>query len=103
MIKIENILNQIQVIPLLILIYFIVINLIAFIITVYDKHAAIHSKWRIPEKKFIIFSVIGGGIGVLLAFYSIRHKTKHYKLLFLVWSITVVITVLFVFIFVKQL
>jgi uncharacterized membrane protein YsdA (DUF1294 family) len=86
---------------ILFFIYIIFINLTAFFITVYDKYAAKRSKQRIPEKRFVIFTCLGGGIGILLAFYSVRHKTKHYKLLFIIWSLTIIVTALILFIIIS--
>lgn len=60
-----------------ILIYFIVINLIAVIFTVYDKIAAIHSKRRIRERTLFIVAVLGGAPLMYLTMLIIRHKTRH--------------------------
>lgn len=57
--------------------YLIIINFIGFIIMGYDKRKAKRNKWRIPEKKLMIISLIGGSIGMLLGMNCFRHKTKH--------------------------
>lgn len=60
-----------------ILIYFIIMNLIAFSLMGIDKYKAIHHKWRIPEKTLFMSAIIGGSIGSILGMYTFRHKTKH--------------------------
>jgi uncharacterized membrane protein YsdA (DUF1294 family) len=61
------------------LIYLLVINLIAIIITCYDKRCAVKNKWRIKESTLLIVSLIGGSVGMLATMKIIRHKTKHKK------------------------
>lgn len=66
------------------LIYLALINLIAAIVTVYDKRISRRPRGsirRVPEKTFVRFSMLGGGIGTLLTMLSIRHKTKEHNLL----------------------
>ena len=60
----------------ILIIYFIIINLIAFAVFGIDKLKAIKDKWRIPEKVLVLLSVIGGSIGATLGMYIFRHKTK---------------------------
>lgn len=82
-------------------IYLIIINLIAVIITVYDKRTAIKHKWRVRESTLLIVSALGGSIGMYITMRLIRHKTKHLKfmlgiplifilqcaLIFLIWRV----------------
>lgn len=42
-----------------------------------DKLKAIFDGWRIPERVLITFSLLGGGVGGLLAMLLFRHKTRH--------------------------
>ena len=67
---------------LIILIYFIVINITSAIVTVLDKFKAKHGKWRIPEKNLFILSAVGGAVGMYITMHLIHHKTK--KLRFMV-------------------
>lgn len=63
------------------LLYFALINLIAAIIVIYDKSISKLPRGsirRIPEKTFVRFSMLGGGIGTLLTMFLIRHKTKEH-------------------------
>ncbi|HDK5767528.1 TPA: DUF1294 domain-containing protein, partial [Clostridioides difficile] len=61
------------------LIYFIVINSIAFFSMYIDKKRAVRNEWRIKEATLMSIAVIGGSIGSMIGMYSFRHKTKHIK------------------------
>lgn len=63
----------------IIIIYYLLINLIAFIAMYVDKQKAKKNEWRISEKTLIMLSVIGGSIGMLCGMNLFRHKTKHAK------------------------
>ncbi|WP_131038610.1 DUF1294 domain-containing protein [Clostridioides difficile] len=65
-----------------ILIYFIVINSIAFFSMYIDKKRAIRNEWRIKEATLMSIAVIGGSIGSIIGMYSFRHKTKYIKFTF---------------------
>lgn len=67
---------------LIILFYFMVINIISVIVTILDKLKAKYNKWRIPEKTLFIFSAVGGAVGMYITMHLIHHKTK--KLRFMV-------------------
>ncbi|MBG0187658.1 DUF1294 domain-containing protein, partial [Clostridioides difficile] len=56
-----------------ILIYFIVINSIAFFSMYIDKKRAIRNEWRIKEATLMSIAVIGGSIGSMIGMYSFRH------------------------------
>jgi len=60
----------------LILLYFLVLNSIAFIFTSYDKYLAVNHKRRIPENTLFFLEAIGGTIGLLLGMLLFRHKTS---------------------------
>ncbi|MDU5151733.1 MAG: DUF1294 domain-containing protein, partial [Clostridium sp.] len=49
-----------------ILIYFIVINSIAFFSMYIDKKRAIRNEWRIKEATLMSIAVIGGSIGSMI-------------------------------------
>ncbi len=65
-----------------IIIYFVVINIIGFLIMYIDKQKAKRGAWRIPEKTIFIITALGGGIGTIAGMYAFRHKTQ--KLQFVV-------------------
>ncbi len=64
---------------LVIAIYLILINIIAFIMYGVDKSLAIKHRWRISEATLILLAVIGGSVGAFLGMQVFRHKTKHIK------------------------
>ena len=65
-----------------IIIYFVVINIIGFLIMYIDKQKAKRGAWRIPEKTIFIITALGGGIGTIAGMHTFRHKTQ--KLQFVV-------------------
>lgn len=60
-------------------IYLTVINLIAIIITVYDKIKAINHKWRVRESTLLFVAALGGSVAMYITMLLIRHKTRHIK------------------------
>lgn len=44
-----------------------------------DKQYAKKKMWRIPERTLMTLALFGGSAGVLLAMYTVRHKTRHPK------------------------
>lgn len=63
----------------LIVIYLALIGLVAVIITVADKSAAIKGKWRVPEATLMLIGLFGGALPMFVTMRTIRHKTKHMK------------------------
>lgn len=63
----------------IILIYLLIINAAGFLIMTLDKLFAKRAAWRVPEKTLLGMAAIGGSIGVWVAMYTVRHKTKHMK------------------------
>lgn len=59
--------------------YFIVINIITFVIYGIDKYKAKRHKWRVSEKLLIGLAVIGGFAGAIAGMQIFKHKTKHMK------------------------
>lgn len=63
----------------LLLYYLIVINATGLLIMLIDKHNAVHSLRRIPERSLLLVALIGGSFGSLCGMYLFRHKTRHLK------------------------
>ena len=63
----------------ILLIYYVIINIIAFFMYGNDKKRAKKDEWRIPESTLIGVAFMGGGIGSYLGMKICRHKTKHWK------------------------
>ena len=89
------------------LIYLGLVNLFAIILAAYDKRISRLPRGsirRVPEKTFVLFSMLGGGVGTLCTMLLIRHKTKEHKLLLCKIAICAVIwTALVLFLLYKVL
>ena len=59
-------------------IYFVLINILTFVLYAIDKRKAVKNAWRISEKVLLLFSLLGG-IGALWGMFVLRHKTKKSK------------------------
>ena len=62
-----------------ILLYLLIMNAAGFLVMTADKLFAKSNAWRVPERNLLGIAAIGGSIGVWLAMYVVRHKTKHRK------------------------
>ncbi len=60
-------------------IYLIIINIIAIIVTIHDKHAAVKGNWRVKENTLLLLSALGGAPAMYLTMLLIRHKTQKPK------------------------
>ncbi len=56
--------------------YLVVINLLTFFLCWRDKSAAVHGRWRIPERVLLFLTVGGGSLGMLAGMKTFHHKTK---------------------------
>ena len=74
--------------------YLIIINCISFLLMGFDKHQAIHNKYRIPEIVLMIMAAIGGSIGSILGMYIFHHKTKKIKF-HILFTIFLILQILF--------
>ena len=63
---------------ILISVYFMIVNCLAFALMGIDKGRAKKGAWRIPEKTLFLSALIGGSIGAILGMQVFRHKTKHW-------------------------
>jgi uncharacterized membrane protein YsdA (DUF1294 family) len=62
-----------------IVLYLSAINLVAVILTLYDKRAAQKGAWRVKERMPLLVSLLGGSVAMLVTMRLIRHKTRHTK------------------------
>lgn len=74
----------------LLIIYYLSINLIAFIIYGIDKLMAVKHAYRVPEKTLILMAGLGGGAGALLGMICFRHKIRKPKFLIIVPLFTII-------------
>ena len=59
-----------------IILYLILINLLAIIVTAHDKLAAVNHRRRVPERTLMLLSALGGAPAMYLTMLVIRHKTR---------------------------
>jgi len=62
---------------ILLLLYFVGINIAGFIAMYIDKNRAIKGDYRIKEKVLWNYALLGGAIGTTIGMRKFRHKTKH--------------------------
>ena len=72
---------EISIILFAALAYFLLINLIGFVLMFVDKKKAQNNRWRIKEATLFLTAAIGGSIGSMLGMKVFRHKTKHLSFL----------------------
>ena len=58
------------------------INMAGFIVTGLDKYKARRRLWRIPERVFFWFAIVGGCPGIYIGFLIFRHKTRHWYFMY---------------------
>ncbi|MBP3965145.1 DUF1294 domain-containing protein [Paenibacillus lignilyticus] len=62
----------------LVLAYLIIINIYVFALMRIDKTRSVRDRrHRIPERRLLGMSAIGGALGGFIAMRMFRHKTKH--------------------------
>ncbi|MNH36496.1 DUF1294 domain-containing protein [Paenibacillus sp.] len=59
------------------MLWFVVINIIGYVVMSEDKNKARKRRERVPEKTLFLLAAMGGALGVLIAMYRKRHKTRH--------------------------
>lgn len=70
--------------PLILPVYYIIINIISMSMFYIDKQRAIKHQWRISEFTLLLSAFIGGSIGAAAGMKLFRHKTKHPKFYILI-------------------
>jgi len=70
--------------------YYVIINIVLYMMMVIDKKRAIKDGWRIPEKNMFVAAVLGGGTGGLIAMVFKRHKNRHMDFI-LVFTMTAIL------------
>ena len=56
--------------------FFVIINVVAYLIMRIDKNNARNGKKRISEASLLTLAAVGGSIGVLVSMYVLHHKTR---------------------------
>ena len=70
--------------------YLAAINLVTYAAFWSDKRAAIRREWRMPERRLLLMTALGGWIGALCGQHLLRHKTRKEPFRILMWSIIAV-------------
>ena len=56
--------------------YLAAINLLTYAAFRSDKRAALRRQWRVPERRLLLMTALGGWIGALCGQHLLRHKTR---------------------------
>ncbi|AHC18419.1 MULTISPECIES: DUF1294 domain-containing protein [Paenibacillus] len=59
------------------LVWLLFINAVGYLVMSEDKKRARKHRDRVPERTLFFLALIGGALGVLIAMYRKRHKTRH--------------------------
>ena len=88
---------------IIIAIYILIVNFIAFCLYGIDKRKAKKQKFRIPERTLLWMARIGGCIGCWAGIKVFHHKTKHTKFRIIVplWTIIWIAALVLAFIYWK--
>lgn len=62
--------------PLAIVWLYLAASVIAFAVYAWDKSAARHGQWRVPEMTLHLLAVLGGWPGAFMAQRWLRHKSR---------------------------
>lgn len=61
--------------------YFVIINILSFILFGIDKKRSIKKEYRIPEKILFLITFLGGAFGSLFGMFFFHHKNRKLKFL----------------------
>ena len=81
---------------LLLLGYFIVVNLICYFLMAFDKRRAELQLDRISESTLLFWALVGGALGGKIAQRRVRHKTRKQPFartlnMWLIWNVIVIV------------
>lgn len=57
-------------------IFYLILNLTAFILFAADKKKAVKNRWRIKESTLLAIILLGGAVGGAMGMKMFRHKTQ---------------------------
>ena len=86
---------------LYLLFYYLLVNIICFVLMGSDKQRAIRGEWRIKESTLWLVILLGGAIGGYSGMKIYRHKTKHTSFAVFFPLISIVHIGLFVYLFIS--
>lgn len=78
--------------------YYLIVNVIAFLLYGVDKLKAKADAWRIPEKTLLLIAAVGGAFGAFLGMKVFHHKTRKplFKILVPLFAIVHIGVIIFV-------
>ncbi|MHB8135587.1 MAG: DUF1294 domain-containing protein [Anaerolineaceae bacterium] len=56
--------------------YYLIVNLVTFLVWGFDKFRAQTQQWRVPERVLFTLMVIGGAFGAVIGMQVFHHKTR---------------------------
>ena len=80
-------------------VYLLLVNIIAFALFAIDKRRAQRQMTRIPESVLLWMARLGGGLGCIVGMYALHHKKRKPKFLFrvplwiIIWMFIIVIII----------
>ena len=66
------------VLTVILIIWLLIINAVAFAMFGIDKRRARNKAWRLSERALFLPAILGGSLGALCGMHLFRHKTKHW-------------------------
>ena len=63
---------------IVVIVYFIIINIAGYVSMGLDKAKAKRHAWRIPEATLFSIAILGGSVGSIYGMFHFHHKTKHW-------------------------
>ena len=80
------------------LVYYLIVNVIGFLLYGIDKLKAKADAWRIPEKTLLLIAAVGGAFGAFLGMKIFHHKTRKplFKILVPLFAIIHIGVIIFV-------
>jgi uncharacterized membrane protein YsdA (DUF1294 family) len=70
--------------------YWAMVNVVAFLIMGHDKARSRKQGWRVPEKRLFLIAAVGGALGMWAGMRAFRHKTRHMAFALGIPALTVV-------------
>jgi uncharacterized membrane protein YsdA (DUF1294 family) len=96
----KGVIKVMNIVILVILAFFLVLNLFAFMLMGIDKRKAIKQAWRIPESTLFAVALIGGSLGAWIGMYTFRHKTQHKVFVIgipIIFAVHMLLAIIFIF------
>jgi uncharacterized membrane protein YsdA (DUF1294 family) len=81
---------------------YIAISTITFAMYAFDKSAARKGKWRVPETRLHLLSLLGGWPGAYLAQRRLRHKSAKVSFKRVYWATATLNSFAFIWLFSEQ-